>query len=600
MAAQPSFALTGRNAKAVASICRRLDGIPLAIELAAARVRSLAVDAIAERLSDRFALLTSGDRTVMPRHRTLRALIDWSYDLLVDDERVLLRRLSVFAGGFTLDAAETVAADDALARTQVVDVLTRLVEKSLVTLAPDASRYALLETVREYAQEKLVAADEIDSTRGHHLRYFVELAEHARSKLFGDEQVTWLARLDAELDNVLAAHAWCDDDDDGAQLGLRLAYAVKHYWLNRGLLDARPSADRRSAAARAGAKLSPAAAVWRMPARSRYFMGRYDEGAPLSRRKPRDSAGARRHGRWWPRYFSRSGWPASGKATSRQRARTSTRRLASQSSSATRARSRRRSTACAAPSDDRRTGSRRAAVRTRARACARGLESRRDSGRAVEPRDGRDRADACERARAAARSARHRRKDCVRRPSANACWMSVRLLPCGAGTLSKARDSSVPPRRRRNKRGSAATPPTRRWLSLMVDPRDAKLGAASFAAARERGPSMALRGRDDSRPTWFDNAPLVVHHPRIVLEAVLAVVRSKPEACKGTFPSGCPRTCRRRPSGRCASRSQCALSLSGGMNSIPLSCAEPIVRVAQRPDDLVAGLLDDSRSGPDR
>ncbi len=276
MAVQPSFALTGRNAKAVASICRRLDGIPLAIELAAARVRSLAVDAIAERLNDRFALLTSGDRTVMPRHRTLRALIDWSYDLLADDERVLLRRLSVFAGGFTLDAAETVAADDALARTQVVDVLTRLVEKSLVTLAPDADRYALLETVREYAQEKLVAAGEIDSTRGRHLRCFVELAEQARSKLFGDEQVTWLARLDVELDNVLAAHAWCDDDVGGAQLGLRLAYAVKHYWLNRGLLGlGHRLTDKalRRAPARSIARCRGLADAGQLS----YFMGRYDE-----------------------------------------------------------------------------------------------------------------------------------------------------------------------------------------------------------------------------------------------------------------------------------------------------------------------------------
>ena len=136
-------------------ICRRLDGIPLALELAAARVRALSVEKIAERLGNRFQLLTGGDRTALPRQQTLRASIDWSYDLLSDAERALLRRLAVFAGGFTLDAAEAVGSGGDIDGTDVMDLLSRLVEKSLVELEADGERYRLLETVRQYAQERL-------------------------------------------------------------------------------------------------------------------------------------------------------------------------------------------------------------------------------------------------------------------------------------------------------------------------------------------------------------------------------------------------------------------------------------------------------------
>ena len=274
-AARPTFELTTRNALSVAAICRRLDGIPLALELAAARVRTLSVDSIAERLANRFHLLTGGDRTGVPHHQTLRELIDWSHDLLSDPERVLLRRLAVFAGGWTLDAAEAVGGGDDLGQGVVLDVLTRLVEKSLVTFSADGERYRMLETVREYADEKLKASER-DAARTRHVEFYVAFAEKARPGLLGPEQKAWLGRLDIELENLLAAHAWCDRVDGGAELGLRLAYAVKPYWLNRGLLAL-------------GHRLADEA-LQREPARSfarcrgltdagqlSYFMGRYHE-----------------------------------------------------------------------------------------------------------------------------------------------------------------------------------------------------------------------------------------------------------------------------------------------------------------------------------
>ena len=166
VAANQAFHITEQNAASVAEICRRLDGMPLALELAAARVRSLPVEKIAERLGDRFRLLTGGDRTALPRQQTLRALIDWSFDLLPEPERALLRRLGVFAGGWTLEAAEAVASGNEIEKASVLDLLSRLVEKSLVELDADGERYRLLETVRQYAQEKLDEAGEEDADAG--------------------------------------------------------------------------------------------------------------------------------------------------------------------------------------------------------------------------------------------------------------------------------------------------------------------------------------------------------------------------------------------------------------------------------------------------
>jgi predicted ATPase/class 3 adenylate cyclase len=236
VAAQPAFAVTRLNAAAVARICTHLDGIPLALELAAARVRALSAEMIAERLSDRFRLLTGGSRTALPRQQTLRALIDWSYDLLSEHERTLLRRLAVFAGGWTLEAVEAIGAGGVIADVMVLDLLSHLVEKSLVAIEAEGERYRLLDTVRQYAQERLVESGEEDDARARHLRFYLALAETARPELVGPRQAAWLARLDLERENLLATHAWCDQADSGAESGLRLVFAVKPYWLNRGLL----------------------------------------------------------------------------------------------------------------------------------------------------------------------------------------------------------------------------------------------------------------------------------------------------------------------------------------------------------------------------
>ena len=234
-AARPDFRVN-RNTPALASVCRRLDGIPLAIELAAARVRTLPMEAIAERLDDRFRLLTSGDRTALPRQQTLRALIDWSYELLSEDERAVFRHLAVFAGGWTIEAAEAVCASGNVDKRAVLDHLSELVDKSLVVMDADRARYRLLDTVRHYALERLEESGAADETRTRHLQQYVALAERARPALTGPKQGEWLARLDLERENLLAAHAWCERAPGGAELGLQLVYLLRPYWLSRGLL----------------------------------------------------------------------------------------------------------------------------------------------------------------------------------------------------------------------------------------------------------------------------------------------------------------------------------------------------------------------------
>lgn len=233
-AALPGFELDADNAVAVAAICHRLDGIPLAIELAAARTRALSVDEIVARMTDRFRLLTGGDPTALPHQRTLRAMIDWSYDLLPAEEQGLFRQLAVFAGGWTLEAAETVCGSES---TDVLDLLTRLVEKSLVAFDPAAKRYRMLETVREYAQARLDRSGDADTPATRHLAFYLALAESAKPYLMGPEQAHWTARLDDERENLLAAHAWAQRSPAAGDSDLRLASALKFYWLNRGLLD---------------------------------------------------------------------------------------------------------------------------------------------------------------------------------------------------------------------------------------------------------------------------------------------------------------------------------------------------------------------------
>ena len=252
-AVQPAFRVTEKNAAAVAAICRRLDGIPLALELAAARTRALSVEAIAARLDDRFKLLVAGDRTVLPRQRTLRALIDWSYDLLTAAERTLFARLSVFAGGWTLEEAEAIGAGDGIDSGDVLDLQTSLVEKSLVLLDLDSGRHRMLDTVRQYAHERLVESGGLASVRERHLAFFLAFVEQAKPQLVGPEQGAWMARLDVERENIVAAHQWCDSSPAGAESGIRFVFALKFYWLSRGLLQqgysmaaqalARPGAD---------------------------------------------------------------------------------------------------------------------------------------------------------------------------------------------------------------------------------------------------------------------------------------------------------------------------------------------------------------------
>ena len=235
--ALPTFELTEGHVASVERICERLDGIPLAIELAAARVAVLSPEQIETRLDDRFRLLTGGSRTAPRRTRSLQGLFDWSHDLLDGRERLLFRRLAVFAGGWTLEAAESVCAGDGLAPADVLDLLSGLVTKSLVMRGDrgDGIRYWLLETVREYATEKLRSAGEEATLHRRHGEWAVALAERAERELEGPRQLAWLGRLDEEHDNVRSALARSVECGD-SETGLRLATALSPFWAARGLI----------------------------------------------------------------------------------------------------------------------------------------------------------------------------------------------------------------------------------------------------------------------------------------------------------------------------------------------------------------------------
>ena len=232
----PHFVVDKDNAPFIAQICYRLDGIPLAIELAAARVKMMSVDQISKRLDDRFRLLTGGARTALPRQQTLRALIDWSYDLLTENERLLLHRLPVFAGGWTLEAAEEICAGDGIESYDVLDLLTQLVNKSLVIVMEGSqsgeTRYRMLETIRQYAREKLLEAGGSELIHQQHLNYFVKLAERAEPELYSSNQVFWLNKLDDELDNLRMALEWALATDP--KYGLRLVVSSFLFWKERG------------------------------------------------------------------------------------------------------------------------------------------------------------------------------------------------------------------------------------------------------------------------------------------------------------------------------------------------------------------------------
>jgi predicted ATPase len=236
-AVEPAFQLEASNAEAVVEICRRLDGMPLAVELASARVSVLTVQEIAARLHDRFVLLTSGQRSgLAPRHHTLRAAIDWSYALLTTEEQTLLRRLAVFAVGFSLDTVEAICSGEGLAEARMLDVLSSLVAKSLVmaeTASRAQARYRLLETIREYALSKLDAAGEAARLRDLHLDLFLARAEEAAPKLQDAYQQLWLNWLESEHDNLRTALAWALERGS-IEAGLRLATALFRFWEIRG------------------------------------------------------------------------------------------------------------------------------------------------------------------------------------------------------------------------------------------------------------------------------------------------------------------------------------------------------------------------------
>lgn len=254
----PSFTVNEGNHRSVAELCRRLDGVPLAIELAAARIRSLSVDQILDALADRFRLLTQGSRAALPRQQSLRAMMDWSFDLLSDDGRKLWARSSVFADSFELDAAEGVFPDDGMDVDCVLDVLAELVDKSVLIREEHGTRvrYRLLDTVREYGLHRLTAAGELDAIRRRHRDWYAAFALRARDRLEEGTQVEWYGRLRAEHSNLRAALDYCVSTPSEAKTGLNMASSLQHYWIMRGsfsegrrwlnqLLALEPNADER-------------------------------------------------------------------------------------------------------------------------------------------------------------------------------------------------------------------------------------------------------------------------------------------------------------------------------------------------------------------
>jgi len=235
------FVLTDETTPFVVEICRRLDGIPLAIELAAARANVLAPRQLAQRLDERFRLLTGGDRTALPRQQTMRALIDWSYDLLCEEERVLLRRLSIFAGGFAFESAVAVCRNDGIAEFEIFDLLSSLVDKSLVVadVGDGATRYRLLESTRQYAQEKLQACSEFEAVSRAHALAYVRLGEYLETAWDTTPDRSWFARAEPELENWWAAMEWALSSREHVALGQRLAGALRFVWIYLGVAKGR-------------------------------------------------------------------------------------------------------------------------------------------------------------------------------------------------------------------------------------------------------------------------------------------------------------------------------------------------------------------------
>ncbi len=228
-AVRKDFGEDDRTSATMERVCRALDGIPLAIELAAARLRTMSLDQLADRLDDRFRLLTGGSRTAIPQHRTLRAVVDWSWELLSEAEKTVLRRLAVFSGSASLDAAEQVCVGDVVEQWEVLELLTALTEKSLLVAEDEGPRYRMLGTIKQYAADRLAESGEADAARRAHLAYFVTLTETAEPQLFRAEQVRWLATLEADHDNIVVAMRGALAAGDAEQ-GMRLAAAAGWYW----------------------------------------------------------------------------------------------------------------------------------------------------------------------------------------------------------------------------------------------------------------------------------------------------------------------------------------------------------------------------------
>ena len=241
-AVDPSFAVGQNHAATIGEICHRLDGIPLAIELAAARVNVLSVEQIKSRLNDRFRLLTGGSRSSVARHRTLEATVDWSYELLSETERRVLRALSVFPGGWSLEAAEEVCSGDGVAKDDMLDLLSHLVDKSLVVVEDDGAggrRYRYLETVRQYGRDRLLRSGETEGVRNRHLEFFFALALRAEPELRGRRQASWLRTLHLEYDNLRSALDWCMSSAESSEQrdrALDFATALWWFWVKRGFL----------------------------------------------------------------------------------------------------------------------------------------------------------------------------------------------------------------------------------------------------------------------------------------------------------------------------------------------------------------------------
>jgi len=233
LSVSPNFRVTNTNAPALAEICNHLDGIPLAIELAAARVKVLSLEKIYERLNDRFSLLTGGRRTALPRQQTLRAMIDWSYDLLSEKEKTLWNRLSVFQGGWTLESAEEICSDEKVKQREVLDLLIQLAEKSIIIYDEEKERYRILETMKQYGEEKLIDSEEQEIVLARHLNYYMEFSVSSSPKVELSEAALWLERLESEHSNFQSA-IYNSIKLGETEKGGRTANALSRFWIIRG------------------------------------------------------------------------------------------------------------------------------------------------------------------------------------------------------------------------------------------------------------------------------------------------------------------------------------------------------------------------------